>query len=445
MTHPRANRARPPAGSSQTTIVVFTAVGLLSAAFFFVFTLPKLKERDQAKAAATEQARAEAAARTSEPAIPRQNTITDPESAVRNLVADLQIKGAAAFLDLLGPNVVTPPVLADLEELLGAKGYGPDAKDAVIPMARETDREQWGMRLRLRAQPEVTSAIEMDFIRRDDAAWTGKALRLPPIPGKSGTTEPAGETEKPATDARAVDIAMAFVKAVSTQNFRAARNFVDTAKVHDTTIAGLCILFEEGEFKLRDEKPIIATVAREDVTWLLAHVTSDRLPEVSRFGLVLQRDEGKPWLITEVNLDRLLASYASGFAEGDIEYIPLVRNPKGGDSIVLYFAYDSDELHPRTRRQIEIVAGVLKADVSRKLKISGHTDALGGEDYNVVLSRKRADAVRATMIETGVPAGQISIEGFGAARPRGQNFKSDGSDNPEGRRLNRRAEILLDF
>ncbi|MFM7180871.1 MAG: OmpA family protein [Verrucomicrobiales bacterium] len=443
MNLPRAHRIRRAPGSSQTTIVVFTAVGLVSAALFFIFTLPKLKEREKEKAAAIEQARAEAAARAENTEASRAAPVSNPESAVRGMVLNLQTKGASAFLDLLGPKVVTPPVLVQLEELLGPKGYGTDAKDAVIPMAREINRETWGVRLRLRAKPEITSAIEMDFVRRDDGTWLGEALRLPPMPGK--LTENPAEVGKIAPDAGAMDIATAFINAVVAQDFPAARAMVDQGKVGDTTIAGLCILFEEGAFKLREEKPIIATVAREDVTWLLAHVTSARLEQESRFGLVLQRDAGKPWLITEVNLDRLLASYAAGFAEGDIEYFPLVKNPKGGDSLVLYFSYDSDELHPRTRRQIEIVAGVLKADAGRKLKISGHTDALGGQDYNLGLSRNRADAVRAAMIESGVPAGQITIEGFGAAKPRGENFRPDGTDNPEGRRLNRRAEILLDF
>lgn len=443
MNNQRVHRIRPPAGSSQTTLVVFTAVGLVSAAFFFLFTLPKLKEREKTKAVAIEQARAEAAARGAEATPVRGAPVANPESAVRAMVIDLQTKGAAAFLDLLGPKIVTPPVLVDLEKLLGPQGYGPDAKDAVVPMARETDRETWGVRLRLRARPEITRAIEMDFVRRGDGTWEGAALRLPPMPG--GSAPAPGDSAQPAPDAGAMEIATAFINAVVAQDFRSARALVDDGKVRDTTIAGLCILFEEGAFKLRGEKPIIATVAREDVTWLLAHVTSDRLAQESRFGLVLQRDAGEPWRITEINLDRLLASYAAGFAEGDIEYTPLVRNPKGGDSIVLYFAYDSDDLHPRTRRQIEIVAGVLKADAKRRLKIYGHTDALGGEDYNIELSRDRADSVRAAMIEAGVPADQITIEGFGAAKPRGENFKADGSDNPDGRRLNRRAEILLDF
>jgi outer membrane protein OmpA-like peptidoglycan-associated protein len=443
MNTPRVHQIRRPSGSSQTTIVVFTAVGLVSAALFFIFTLPKLKERDKEKAAAIEQAREEAAARAEPATTPRAAAVANPESAVRAMVLDLQTKGTTAFLELLGPKIVTPPVLVELGQLLGPNGYGPDAKDAVVPMAREVDRETWGVRLRLRAKPQITSAIEVDFVRRDDGTWAGAGLRLPPMPGK--TTENPAEVGELASDAGAMDIAAAFINAVVAQNFTAARALVDQGKVRDTTIAGLCILFEEGAFKLREEKPIIATVAREDVTWLLAHVASARLEQESRFGLVLQRDEGKPWLITEVNLDRLLASYAIGLAEGDIEYTPLVKNPKGGDSIVLYFSYDSDELHPRTRRQIEIVAGVLKADAERKLKISGHTDALGRDDYNIELSRGRADSVRAAMIEFGVPASQISIEGFGAAKPRGENFRPDGSDNPEGRRLNRRAEILLDF
>jgi outer membrane protein OmpA-like peptidoglycan-associated protein len=128
-----------------------------------------------------------------------------------------------------------------------------------------------------------------------------------------------------------------------------------------------------------------------------------------------------------------------------VYFTPLLPNPKGGDTLVLYFAFDEDELTPRTRRQLEIVADVLRGDRGKQLTISGHTDALGSEDYNQALSARRAEAVKRFLVECGVAEEQVRTVAQGPRRPRRPNFTRDGEDNPEGRRVNRRSEIYLDF
>ena len=77
--------------------------------------------------------------------------------------------------------------------------------------------------------------------------------------------------------------------------------------------------------------------------------------------------------------------------------------------------------------------------------MQGHTDAKGTTDYNKNLSEHRAWAVRDAIIGFGVATDQVTVEGFGASRPRQANFNPDGSDNPDGRKVNRRAEVYLDF
>ena len=149
--------------------------------------------------------------------------------------------------------------------------------------------------------------------------------------------------------------------------------------------------------------------------------------------------------MTEINLDELLADYANRVAGGDVYYTPLLKNPDGGDTIVLYFEFDEDALAPRSKRQLEIVALVLSTDPEKKIRISGHTDSLGSEDYNRGLSRQRAESVRRHLIECGVGAEQIVTEALGKSRPRRPNLTATGEDNPTGRRANRRTEIYLDF
>jgi outer membrane protein OmpA-like peptidoglycan-associated protein len=158
-----------------------------------------------------------------------------------------------------------------------------------------------------------------------------------------------------------------------------------------------------------------------------------------------QPEQNGHWRVSDINLDQLLADYAKRVAGGDVYYTPLVKNPKGGDTLVLYFGFDEDTLAPRTERQLDIVAQILKTDPNKQLTLSGHTDALGTEPYNEKLSLRRANFVKEYLVKTGVAENQIITVARGQSQPRRPNFTESGGDNPEGRRANRRAEIYLDF
>jgi OmpA-OmpF porin, OOP family len=69
------------------------------------------------------------------------------------------------------------------------------------------------------------------------------------------------------------------------------------------------------------------------------------------------------------------------------------------------------------------------------IRIEGHTDNIGRANFNLRLSDDRAAAVRAALIERGVPADRLQSEGFGATRPLADNH------TPEGRAKNRRIEF----
>jgi outer membrane protein OmpA-like peptidoglycan-associated protein len=185
---------------------------------------------------------------------------------------------------------------------------------------------------------------------------------------------------------------------------------------------------------------------RGDTAGYLAHVVASDLSDAARFSITArQSTEDGNWRLVEINLDQLLADYARRIAGGDVYYTPLVKNPKGGDTLVLYFDFDEGGLTERTARQLQIVAEILKTDPEKKLTISGHTDALGTEEYNDSLSSQRATSVKQTLIRLGVAEGQIATVAKGQTQPRRPNFTESGEDNPTGRRANRRTEIYLDF
>ncbi len=237
-----------------------------------------------------------------------------------------------------------------------------------------------------------------------------------------------------------------FVKSLLAHKFSEARALLDETRVTGQRLAGLCIVFEEGQYELITGKPLVMTVVGEDAAWVIAQVKSEKLSQQTEFGIELQRvNEGKSWRVVGLNLSDILGSFAQSVAKIGVPYTPIVKNPKGGESLALYFEYDEAGLHPRARKQLQIVSELLKSDANRKLRIAGHADALGAEDYNLRLSRQRAESVKKELVALGVTAAQIDTTGLGAAQPLGPNQKSDGSDDPEGRSKNRRAEIYLDF
>lgn len=246
------------------------------------------------------------------------------------------------------------------------------------------------------------------------------------------------------TDALA--FASDFVGHLLKHDFVSAQKYVDESKVPVERLVGLCIVFEEGQYALNPAKPLIVTIANPEVSWVIAQVMSETLGQNTEFGVELKRsDVARPWRVEGLNLSEILGSFAKNAAKMGVPYTPIVKNPKGGESLALYFEYDQAELHPRAQKQIEVIAALMKADSAKKLTIAGHTDEKGADRYNIDLSRRRAESVKQQLVALGVPAEQVVTSGLGKAQPLSPNKKADGTDDPEGRSRNRRAEIYLDF
>jgi len=75
--------------------------------------------------------------------------------------------------------------------------------------------------------------------------------------------------------------------------------------------------------------------------------------------------------------------------------------------------------------------------------IEGHTDSIGSDAYNQRLSERRAAAVKQYLVSKGVGADRLTTVGRGEKDPVAPNTTPDGKDNPEGRAMNRRAELKV--
>jgi outer membrane protein OmpA-like peptidoglycan-associated protein len=113
------------------------------------------------------------------------------------------------------------------------------------------------------------------------------------------------------------------------------------------------------------------------------------------------------------------------------EGIHIIFDDKSG----VNFAFDSSDLTAEAKSNLDKVAEIFLEFPDTNLMIQGYTDSVGNDDYNLKLSKKRADVVAKYIADAGVASSRMSVEGFGEAAPRFDNATKDGQAG------NRRVEI----
>jgi outer membrane protein OmpA-like peptidoglycan-associated protein len=84
---------------------------------------------------------------------------------------------------------------------------------------------------------------------------------------------------------------------------------------------------------------------------------------------------------------------------------------------MVFFAFDSDEITPQAAAILDKAAAAYETCGQAQVKIAGHTDRKGIEQYNVGLSQRMAMNVRSHLAGRGVPDGVMTTEAFGESRP----------------------------
>lgn len=103
----------------------------------------------------------------------------------------------------------------------------------------------------------------------------------------------------------------------------------------------------------------------------------------------------------------------------------------------IYFDFGSDRIRAASEPVLEGIANALTKNPTWRLSVEGHTDNIGGDAYNMDLSKRRAAAVKQALVERyGVAANRLTTAGFGASRPKESN------ETLAGRARNRRVELV---
>ena len=113
---------------------------------------------------------------------------------------------------------------------------------------------------------------------------------------------------------------------------------------------------------------------------------------------------------------------------------------KKGATITLrnvFFETGSFTLKSDSDPELRLLRNYLRKNSRIKVEIQGHTDNIGQDDDNQLLSENRAKAVRQWLVENGINASRITAIGYGESQPIADN------DTEKGRALNRRTEFVI--
>jgi outer membrane protein OmpA-like peptidoglycan-associated protein len=110
----------------------------------------------------------------------------------------------------------------------------------------------------------------------------------------------------------------------------------------------------------------------------------------------------------------------------------------------IFFNFDDYSLSKKSTKELDNICVILEKFKTINLQIIGHTDSKGTNVYNTGLSRKRAESAFNYLTEKGIEKNRLKSLGKSENNPIAVNQNPDGTDNPEGRKYNRRVDFSID-
>lgn len=103
----------------------------------------------------------------------------------------------------------------------------------------------------------------------------------------------------------------------------------------------------------------------------------------------------------------------------------------------IHFAPNKSDLYPAAKTEIDKLYDEMVKNVTMKIEVAGHTDNVGDDAVNLQVSQKRANAIKAYLVQKGISEKRIIAKGYGETAPIADN------NTEEGRTRNRRIEIRM--
>jgi OmpA-OmpF porin, OOP family len=109
----------------------------------------------------------------------------------------------------------------------------------------------------------------------------------------------------------------------------------------------------------------------------------------------------------------------------------------------VYYDFNKATLQENSYLSLDQLVQLLNDNPNMMIELGAHTDSKGDDEYNRKLSDARAKSVVDYLISKGIDSTRLVAKGYGETMPVAENTNSDGTDNPEGRQLNRRTEFKV--
>jgi outer membrane protein OmpA-like peptidoglycan-associated protein len=110
----------------------------------------------------------------------------------------------------------------------------------------------------------------------------------------------------------------------------------------------------------------------------------------------------------------------------------------------IMFEFDSHTLNDAARQEADRIVTAMQSNPQIRLELTGHTDEIGADEYNLHLSERRAQSVAEYLVREGIGPERIRVRAAGETEPIAINRYEDGTDSPEGRRLNRHVSLKFE-
>ena len=217
-----------------------------------------------------------------------------PRAFVQAIAARLAEGEVDAVVRFLGDEVLPAEKAAFFQMVFAEAKLKPQQEAPLREIGDVGERSRWAIGLSDPAVPALAlpSAatppgvrparleIEIDIARDPTAGWKAVAVHFPG-PLRAHVAARLGATRVPEAVAGAADeendplkIAQRFLEAVLAQDYSLARSVTDTERVTREKVAGLCILFEEGGYRLAEQRPLSATATGGESAWVIVKVAS---------------------------------------------------------------------------------------------------------------------------------------------------------------------------
>ena len=329
-------------GNSSTPIIAIVGAIALSVVLFFAFTLPKASKEDPAGGATGASGISTVGGQADGQDLPSA-TPPEPEpepepepvakleefASARALVATVAQRLAARDFDgvaaLVGETVLADPRALGFIHAFSDGGYIPLQGETIAEIGDMDEMNRWALFALPAGSPAGAVAarrrIMIDVTKAPQVGWKVAGIHVPgelrQLAVAAGVTIADSRTEFPLDRADPLFVADDFVNSLLSQNFEQALSLCGEA-VLDEKIAGLCMVFEEGEFHMLQEKPLTTTSLGADkaAAWVFARVRSDKLGTDGEFAVELKVNEEKGWEVDNVNIESMLQDFVKGPRQG---------------------------------------------------------------------------------------------------------------------------------